>query len=76
VNAGAYDRLQKAIDDVCTYDLGHAPRALYLLLWRGDWLIASNPQHGARLIGWFDDGCKKSQLQYAVYAAVNKARPG
>lgn len=73
---GTYERLKKQIDHVCLYDLTATARNFYLLCWAGDWLITTNPQHGARLIGCFDDGITKPKFEYAVYAAVNKARPG
>jgi hypothetical protein len=76
VNAGAFDRLAQRIKDFCDFDLNHKRQTFYLLAWRGEWLIATYPHRGSRLIGVFDDGITPSQLKHAVYAALDKARPG
>lgn len=76
MNAGAYDRLEKQIKAVCEFDLAHREQAFYLLFCRGDWLLTTYPHRGAKLIGWFSHNCTQPQFKYAVYAAVNKARPG
>lgn len=55
-------------------DLTKKPRALYLLPFAGEWLIATNP-NGAKLIGTYTDAVTLEQFRQGVFATFEELRP-
>ena len=54
-------------------DLTKAPRALYLLPFAGEWLIATNPR-GAHIIGTYTDTIALADFRADVFATLEGLR--